>query len=231
MVETGGAMVLQNCEEPNASVAMIRLIYLGKRGDQELGGDQSLDRRHDLKRFIGEGTTFAKPGVPLLYFPGSLPWPPQHMYEGNVMLQCPASPPVCSHCCLTPSTSRVKMSTVPTCHVPPQDATEAQKRRQLLLRVGSTGLSPSHGHCFGVPDSVRSPLPMPGCQTAFNSTRYRQQTRCCDTVGRNPTLVTSGQRYLSEEAACDASHPLVLSESGIWVTCACCAMLARHDAL
>lgn len=40
MVETGGggAMVLQNCEEPNASVSMIRLIYLGKRGDQELGG-------------------------------------------------------------------------------------------------------------------------------------------------------------------------------------------------
>ena len=153
------------------------------------------------------------------------------MYEGNVMLQCPASPPVCSHCCLALSTSRAKMSMVPTCHAPPQEATEAQRRRQLLLCVGGTGLSPSHAHCFGVPDSVGSPLPMPECQTAVNSTWYCQQTRCCDTVGRNPTLVTSGQRYLSEEAACDASHPSVLSESRIWVTCVCHAMLAGHDAL
>jgi len=45
---------------------------------------------------------------------------------------------------------------VPTCHVPPQEATKAQQRRQLFLCVGGTGLSPSHARCFGVPDSARA---------------------------------------------------------------------------
>lgn len=213
-------------------MAGIRLISLGKRKDQELRGDRSLARRHDLKYFIGEGTAFAKPGVPLLYVAGSLLWPPHHMYEGNVMLQCPASPPVCSHYCLAPSTFRVIMSMVPTCHAAPQGATKAQRRRQLLLCVGGTGFSPSHA-CSALVSPIRPrvPLPMPKCQTAVSSMWYRQQTRRCDTVGRNPTLVTSGQCYLSGEAACDASHPLVLPESRIWVTCVCRAMLAGHDAL
>lgn len=67
MVGMGGSG-FQSCEEANASVAGIGLIYLGKRRDQELGGDRSLARRHDLKHFIGEGTSSAKPGVSLLYF-------------------------------------------------------------------------------------------------------------------------------------------------------------------
>lgn len=118
---------------------------------------------------------------------------------------------------------------MPTCHTPPQEATKVQGMRQLLLCVDGTGLSPSHAHCFGVPDSAGSPLLMSECQTAVSSMWYCQQTRCCDIVGRNPTLVTSGQRYLSREAACDASHPLVLPESRIWVTCVCRAILAGYD--
>lgn len=94
---------------------------------------------------------------------------------------------------------------VATCHALPQEATEAQQRRQFLLCVSGTRLSPSHAHCFGVPDLVESPLPMPMCQTADNSTCYHQQTWCCDTVGRNPTLVTSRQHYVSWKAACDKS--------------------------
>lgn len=69
------------------------------------------------------------------------------------------------------------------------------------------------------------------CQAAVNNVWSRQQTQCWDIVGRNSTLVTSGQCYLSGKAACDASQSLVLLESRIWVTCVCHAMLAVHDAL
>lgn len=146
------------------------------------------------------------------------------MYEGNMMLQCPASSLVCIHCCLAPSTSTVKPSTVPTCHAPLQEVTEPQERRPLLLDICGTGLPPSHAHCFGVPNSVRSLLLIPECQDC-------QEMRCRDTVGRNPTLVTSRQCSFSEKAACNASQPLVLLKNGIWVTCVCHAVLAAHDAL
>lgn len=105
-----------------------------------------------------------------------------------------------------------------------------RKERAFALSA-DVSLPPSCSHYFGVTSVAGNSLLMPKCQSAVGSTWYHQQTQRRDTVGRNPTLMTSRQPYLSKEATCDVCHPSMLPGSKIWVICAYCAILTGHNVL